>query len=149
MKYRPGKYFSFNEGYCGFPGRVKFLTYNIDKPQKRAIKIFEVADAANGFVCGFDVYCGKNETSCGNNASVFDSQCTQTTKTVVDLLESVQLLDKGHFIYLDNFYEFSLELLARYTFVCGTLKKNRKSNPKTVVNAKGEVVYRRNRNVFR
>ena len=85
-----------------------------------------MADAVNGFVCGFDVYCGKNETSCANNASVFDPQCTQTTKTVVGLLDSVQLLDKGHFVYLDNFYnsyKLSLELLPRHIFVCGTLKK--------------------------
>ena len=117
-------------------------------------KNFEVADALNGFVCGFDVYCGKYETSCAKNASVLDQDCTQTTKTVVGLLDSVQLLDKGHFVYLDNFYnsyELNLELLGRYTFVCGTLRKNRKGNPKAVVNAKlkkGEAVYRRNGNVL-
>ena len=115
LKYRPGKCLSFNQGCCGFRGRVNFLTYNKDKPQKWAIKLFEVADAKNGFVCGFDVYCGKNETSCAKNATVLDPQCTQTTKTVVGLLDSVQLLDKGHFVYLDNFYnsyELNLELLA-------------------------------------
>ena len=68
LKYRPGKCLSFDEGSCGFCRRVKFLTYNKDKPQKWAIKLFEVADAENEFVCGFDVYCGKNETSCANNA---------------------------------------------------------------------------------
>ena len=78
LKYRPGKCLSFDEGCCGFRGRVKFLTYNKDKPQKWAIKLFEMADAENGFVCGFDVYCGKNETSCANNANVLDPKCTQT-----------------------------------------------------------------------
>ena len=139
LKYRPGKCLSFDEGCCGFHGRVKFLTYNKDKPQKWAIKLFEVADAENGFVCGFDVYCGKNETSCANNSNVLDPECTQTTRTVIGLLDNVQLLDKGHFVYLDNFYnsyQLNLELLSRYTFVCGTLRKNRKGNPKAVVNAK-------------
>ena len=154
LKYRPGKCLSFDEGCCGFHGRVKFLTHNKNKPQKWAIKLFEVADAENGFLCGFDVYCGKNETSCANNSNVLDPECTQTTRTVIGLLDNVQLLDKGHFVYLDNFYnsyQLNLELLSRYTFVCGTLRKNRKGNPKAVVNAKlkrGEAVYRRNGNVL-
>ena len=35
-------------------------------------KIIKVSDTLNGFVCGCDVYCGKNETSCANNATVLD-----------------------------------------------------------------------------
>ena len=103
------------------------------------MKIFEVADALNGFVCGFDVYCGKNQVSCANDAKVFDKDCTQTTKTVVGLLDSLQLLEKGLFVYLDNYYnsyELNLELLGQYTFVSGTARKNRKGNSKAFVNAK-------------
>ena len=49
---------------------------------------------------GFDVYCGDtNETSCANDATVLDPECTKTTRTVAGLLDSVQLLDKGHFVY--------------------------------------------------
>ena len=70
LKYRPGRLLSLDEGSCGFRGRVKFLTYNKDKPQKFAMKLFEVADSKNGYVCGFDIYCGKNETSCANNTQV-------------------------------------------------------------------------------
>ena len=122
------------------------MTYNKDKPNKRAIKPFEVADSKNGFVCGLDIYCGKNATLCAKNAPVTDPKCTQTTKTVVGLLDSVQLLDKGHTVYLDNFYnsfELQSELLS---YTMGTLRKNRKGKSKTVVNAvlkKGEAVYRR------
>ena len=71
------------------------MTYNKDKPKKWAIKLFEVADSKNGYVCGFDIYCGKNETSCANNAQVMDPDCTQTTRTVVGLLDSVQLLERA------------------------------------------------------
>ena len=46
---------------------------------------------------GFDIYCSKNETSCAKNAQVMDPDCTQTTRTVVGLLDSVQLLGKGHY----------------------------------------------------
>ena len=114
------------------------------------MKLFEVADSKNGYVCGFDIYCGKNETSCANNAQVMDPDCTQTTRTVIILLDSVQLIGKGHIMYLDNFYnsyQLNLELYARDTFVCGMLRSNRKGNSKAVVMAKlkkGEAVYRRN-----
>ena len=154
LKYRPSRFISFDEGSCRFRGWVKWLTYNKDKPQKWAMKIFEVADALNGFVCGFDVYRGKNQVSCANDAKVLDPECTQTTRTVVGLLDSLQLLERGHFVYLDNYYnsyQLNLELLGHYTFVGGTLRKNCKGNSKAVVNAKlkkGEAVYRRNGNVL-
>ena len=150
LKYRPGRFLSLDEGGCGFRGKVNFLTYNKDKPKKWAIKLFEVADSKNGYVCGFDIYCGKNETSCANNAQVMDPDCTQTTRTVVGLLDSVQLLGKGHIVYLDNFYnsyQLNLELYARDTYVASMLRSNRKGNSKAVVTAKlkkGEAVYRRN-----
>ena len=76
--------------------------------------------------------------------------CTQTTRTVVGLLDSVQLLGKGHIVYLDNFYnsyQLNLELYARDTYVACTVRSNRKGNSKAVVTAKlkkGEAVYRRN-----
>ena len=114
------------------------------------MKLFEVAVSKNGYVCGFDINCGKNETTSANNAQVMDPDCTQTTRTVIGLLDSVQLLRKGHIVYLDNFYnsyKLNLELYARDTFVCGTLRSNRKGNSKAVVTAKlkkGEALYRWN-----
>ena len=125
------------------------MTYNKDKPNKWSIKLFEVTDSKNGFVCGLDIYFGKNATLCAKNAPVTDPKCAQTTKTVVGLLDSVQLLDKCHIVYLDNFYnsfELQSKLLSRDTYTVGTLRKNRKGNSKAVVNAvlkKGEAVYRR------
>ena len=55
LKYRPRRFLSLDEGSCGFRGRVKFLTYNKDKPNKWLVKLFEVADSKNGYVCGFDI----------------------------------------------------------------------------------------------
>ena len=51
----------------------------------------------------------------------------------VGLLDSVQLLDKGHIVYLDNFYnsfQLQSELLSRDTYTVGTLRKNRKETVK-------------------
>ena len=139
LKYSPGRFLSFDKGSSSFRGHVLLLTYNKDKPQKWAMKLFEVVDALNGFICGFDVYFGKDQTSRANNATILDAECTQTTKTVVGLLDSIQLLDKGHFVYLDNFYnsyQLNLDILACYTFVAGPLRHNWKGNPKAVSDAK-------------
>ena len=150
LKYRPGRVLSVDEGSCRFRGKVKFLTYNKDKLNKWAINFFVVADSKNGFVCGLDIYCGKNAILCAKNAPVMDPKCTQTTKTVVGLMDSVQLLDKGHIVDLDHLYnsfELQSELYSRDTYMAGTLKKNCKGNRKVVVNVtlkKGESVYRRN-----
>ena len=71
-------------------------------------------------------------------------------QTVVGLLDSVELLDKGYIVYLDNFYnsfELQSELYSRDTYTAGTLRKNHRGNSKAGVNAtlnKGEAVYRRN-----
>ena len=127
-----------------------FLTYNKDKPNKWAIKLFEVADSRNGYVCGFDVYCGKNETSCANNAPVMDPDCTQMTRTVVGLLDKVQLLGKGHIVYLDNFYNSYLSTEFRIIckrHICGGYTKGKQKRKQqsccTAKLKKGEALYRR------
>ena len=44
-----------------------------------------------------------------------------------------KLLDRGHALYVDNFYTsvpLAEALLNRKTLICGTLRKNRKQLPK-------------------
>ena len=44
-----------------------------------------------------------------------------------------KLLDRGHALYLDNFYtsvSLAEALLNRKTLICGTLRKNKKHLPK-------------------
>ena len=100
--YRPGRCILLDEGSCPFKGRNSWICYNKDKPNKWAFKIFEVCDAKNGFICGFDIYCGKGMTECAVDAPVTDNTCTVTTKTVIGLLDSMQLLNKHHFVYLET-----------------------------------------------
>ena len=63
------------------------------------------------------------------------------------LLDSVQLLDMGHHVYFDNYYNSPdlIELLyKRKTHACGTVRKNLKSLPLAVTQAKlkqGETVF--------
>lgn len=52
---------------------------------------------------------------------------TVTTRTVVRLLTRCGLLDKGHHVYMDNYYtspELFEELRVHNTYACDTLKKN-------------------------
>ena len=66
--------------------------------------MFEVSDSKTGYVVGFDVYTGKNKTDCHKTAKTLDPKCTPTTKTVVGLLQSCNLVGKGYHVYLNNYY---------------------------------------------
>ena len=55
------------------------------------------------------------------------------------LMDSVHLLDKGHCMYMDNFYtnpEHYEELFCHSMYACGTVHPNRKGLPKAVTTAK-------------
>ena len=57
----------------------------------------------------------------------------KTTRVVLGLLEEAKLLDKGHHIYMDNYYsspELFYELFHRQTYVCGTAHLIQKGMPK-------------------
>ena len=48
-------------------------------------------------------------------------------------------LDRGHHLFMDNFYNsvsLANHLLRRKTKLTGTLRSNRKGNPKTVISSK-------------
>ena len=111
--YKPGRDLSFDEGCCPFKGRLKFWCYNLKKPAKFHIKMFEVSDSKTGYVVGFDVYTGNNKIDSYKTAKTLDAKCTPTTKTVVGLLQSCNLVGKGHHVYLDNYYS-SPELFWNY-----------------------------------
>ena len=149
--YKPGRDLSFYEGCCPFKGRLKFRCYNPRKPAKFHIKMFEVSDSKTGYVVGFDVYTGKNKTDSYKTAKTLDPKYTPTTKTVVGLLQSCNLVGKGHHVYLDNYYsspELFSELHYLETFCCGTVCSLRKNLPiavtKVKLKNKGDCVLRRN-----
>ena len=75
-----------------------------------------------------------------------------TTKTVMGLLDSGNLLDMHRHVWFDNWFnsvELLLEMLARDMYGVGTVRTNRKDLPKAVVGKhvklkNGETVYRWN-----
>ena len=146
--YHPHTQISLNESTMPFKGRVGFKCYNPKKPNRVHIKMFMVSEAETGYICGFEVYTGKD--------SKHDAECTKTTSTVMDLLDSIKLLDKGHHVYFDNYYnspELIEKLLERKTHGCGTVRKDHcQGLPKAVSKAKltkrGQTVFHRKGNLL-
>ena len=76
---------------------------------------------------------------------------TQDVPIQQKLLQSCNLVGKGHHVYLDNYYsspELFLELHYFETFCCGTVHSQRKNLPQAVTKVKlknkGDCVFRRN-----
>ena len=137
--YKPSKALSFDEACCPFKGRQRFQVYNPMKPNRFHIKLFRVSEANSGYIVGFHVYTGKNNACISNASNPLDEECSKTTKIVLGLLESTNLLDKGHHVYMDNYYsspELFPELYYRQTYACGTVHQNRKGLPNAVKKAK-------------
>ena len=130
--------FHFDEACCPFTGRVWFHVYNANKLVKFHMKLFQICEAKSGYICVFDIYTVKDQTRCTETAQVLDPSCT-TSKLVVGLMGSVHLLDKGHCIYMDDFYtspELYEESFFHSTYACGTVHPNWKGLPKAVTTAK-------------
>ena len=105
-----------------------------------------VSELSTGYICGFEVYTGDASGQSQVNAQEVQD-ASKTSCTVLGLLDSVQLLDMGHHVYFDNYYNSPdlIDLLyKRKTHTCGTVRKNWKSLPLAVTQAKlkqGETVF--------
>ena len=122
--YQPSKALSFDEACCPFKGHLRFRVYKPMKPNHFHIKLFQICEASSGYILGFHIYTGKNSSCVSNDSKPYESECTKTTKIVLGILETTNLLDKGHHVYMDNYYsspEHFLELYYRETYACGTV----------------------------
>ena len=90
-----------------------------------------VSKPSTSYICGFEVYTGDaSGQSQGNVQKVQDA--SKTSCTVLGLLDSVQLLDMGHHVYFDNYYnspDLTDLLYKRKTHACGTVRKKSKVTP--------------------
>ena len=137
--YQPTKSLSFDEACCPFKGRLRFRVYNPMKPNRFHIKLFQISEASSGYILGFHIYTGKNSSCVSKYSKPLDPDCTKTTNIVLGLLETTNLLDKGHHIYMDNYYtspKLFSKLYYRETYACGTVRQNRKGLPLSVKKAK-------------
>lgn len=119
--YTPNRDLSVDEAMIPFKGRSTLKQYMPQKPVKRGIKVWALADAINGFVSMFQVYTGKqgNTVQKGLGANVV----TTLTKPYVNTFRHV---------YFDNFFtivDLLLDLYQSGLYGCGTVRTNRKGFP--------------------
>ncbi|XP_050309162.1 piggyBac transposable element-derived protein 4-like [Anthonomus grandis grandis] len=121
--YNPKENTCINETLVSFCGRE----YVKNKKHKFGVKLYKLC--AEGYTYDFKIYCGSERNS---NESV-------ATQIVMSLCSP--LLDSGRTIYVDDYFtsvELAHKLLQRNTHLVGILKKNRRNNPKEVINKKLE-----------
>ena len=105
-----------------------------------------VSEPSTAYICGFEVYTGDASGQSQGNAQELQD-ASETSCIVLGLLDSVRLLDMGHHVYFDNYYNSPdlIDLLPKKNMhTCGTVRKNRKSLPIALTQAKlkqGETVF--------
>ncbi|KAJ6640514.1 PiggyBac transposable element-derived protein 4 [Pseudolycoriella hygida] len=143
--YIPSINLSLDESLLLFRGRLSIRQYIKTKAAKYGVKFYELT-TSDGSVLNIIIYQGDQ----GNDNSVESGG--KTEKLVKTLM--APYLDKGHKLFMDNFYNsvsLSKYLLSKNTHVTGTLRANRKQNPKEVIQAKlkkGVMIWRRNGEVY-
>nr|CAI5844167.1 unnamed protein product [Callosobruchus analis] len=125
----PKKGVCIDETMIPFRGRLSFRQYIPGKRHKYGVKIFKLC-SEKGYTYNLKIYSGKE-----NNPN----EQPVASRVVLELMEP--LLDCGRLLVTDNFYasvSLAHALLDRKTHLIGTLRKNRKYNPKPVTDAKLE-----------
>lgn len=124
--YIPEKSVCIDETLVPFRGRLSFRQYIKNKRFKFGIKLYKLC-CKDGYTYDLRVYCGKDKQE-GKPATI---------STVMSLM--TPLLDHGRILFTDNYYTsvaLAHELQNRKTYLVGTLRKNRKNNPKDVESQK-------------
>lgn len=142
--FSPKKNLSLDESLLLFRGRLSFRQYIKIKAAKYGIEFFELT-TPDGYVLNFEVYEGKN-------SKTSEAKGEKTQNIVLRLMDPY--LSKGHHVYMDNYYNsirLSERLLQSQTHTTGTLRSNRKGNPKDVIAKKlkkGELMWQRKGDIY-
>jgi len=126
-EYVPHKQITVDEAMIPFKGRLGMKQYMKDKPVKFGIKVWVLADAVTAYCYNFDVYIGKNAENVNKSLGL-------STKVVIALTKPLEM--KGYEVYTDNFYtspQLADYLYGRKTYLCGTIRTNRKGYPRALV----------------
>lgn len=125
--YCPGKELSIDESMVLWRGRLQFRQYIKNKKHKYGLKLYLLTEP-NGMVLRCLLYTGAADDLGGKG---------HAANIVLALMEGK--LGKGYSIYMDNFYNsttLAKQLLSKDTYVTGTLRKDRRDNPKDLVQTK-------------
>ena len=112
-----------------------------------------VSEPSTGYICGFEFYTWDASGQSQSNAQEL-LDASKTSCIALGLLDSLQLLDMGHHVYFDNYYNSPtlIDLLhKRKTCACGTVRNNQKSLPLTLTQAKlkqGKTVFHHKNNLL-
>ena len=140
--YIPVKHACFDESMMFWRGRLSFRQYIKNKKHKYGVKLYNLYES-NGLIIKTKIYCGKEE--------IIQNDIRHAADVVLHLMDDY--FGKGYILYIDNFYNsvaLTDVLSSKQTYVCGTLRSNRKRNPKEGVKQKlrrGEVAWKRKEHV--
>lgn len=124
---KPGKFLVIDESMVPWRGRLQFRQYIKNKSHKYGVKLYKLC-TPEGYTYAIIVYTGKGEGG---------RELDHGKKTVMRLIKD--LVNEGRIVITDNFYnstDLAEELIKNKTFICGTLRPNRKGLPKTVISTK-------------
>ncbi|CAI6360220.1 unnamed protein product [Macrosiphum euphorbiae] len=122
--FSPEEALSLDESMLLWRGRLIFRQYIKNKKHKYGIKFYELC-SPDGYVLNIEIYKGKNVEVTGNS---------KINDLVLRLVKPY--LNKGHHLYMDNYYNsvnLSNILYKQRTHTTGTLRSNRKNNPTSIV----------------
>lgn len=125
--FTPGRTFCIDESIVPFQGRLLIKQYIPQKTHKYGVKSFKLC-SDNGYTWNIRIYGGKER-----------NEGTGSVPTNIVIKLSERLLDSGRTIIADNYYtslELSNYLLDHKTHYVGTLRANRRGNPKQVTQKK-------------
>lgn len=114
---KPGAKLVIDESMIPWRGRLVFRQYLPNKTHKYGVKVYKLC-TVEGYTLRLILYCGKSRDNTGLGHS---------HAIVLELLEGY--LNEGRTLFCDNFYTgipLAEDLAAKNTYICGTLKTNRK-----------------------
>ncbi|XP_014486513.1 PREDICTED: piggyBac transposable element-derived protein 4-like [Dinoponera quadriceps] len=117
---KPGKNIVIDESMIPWRGRLIFRQYIPGKRHKYGIKAYKLC-LPEGYTYNMEIYAGKNAEPIAK---------THSHDVVIKLIRD--LLFEGRILFTDSFYTsipLAEELLQKKTFICGTIKKNKKHLP--------------------
>ena len=128
--YQPFQQVAIDERMVQSKHRSGIRQYIKNKPTKWGIKLWVLADSANGYTCDFDVYIGKN-------AAAVPSANGLAYGVVMKLMQP--LINQGYHLYFDNYYtsvKLVKDLFTLMIPATGTAAENRRGFPFSMKNGK-------------
>ena len=150
--YRPTQHVCIDEAMVPWKGRLTFKQYIPSKPDRFGVKLYSLCESESSYLLDFDVYTARDYVPNPQGDNIESSQ-GHSFQVVMGLMRRANLLNKGHILYLDNFYSSPYlfdHLAAEGTMSVGTVRLNRKEMPKAlkIKLKRDEAIYRQRDNLL-